>query len=96
MKLCLKKWWTQPLSKRLKLGGVSNSSFQREYCAQFTDGSDSYFSAKKMHECTIPDGEEPTLRLSTQDGSKYIIAIDPSFSNSPSSDYFAMDYNGIK
>ena len=27
-------------------GGVSHSSFQREYCAQFTDGSDSYFSAK--------------------------------------------------
>ena len=25
----------------------SISSFQREYCAQFTDGSDSYFSAKK-------------------------------------------------
>ena len=71
-------------------GGVSNSSFQREYCAQFTDGSDSYFSAKKMHECTVPDGEEPALRLSTQDGLKYIIAIDPSFSNSPSSDYFAM------
>ena len=36
-------------------GGSSNSSFQREYCAQFTDGSDSYFSAKKMHDCTIPD-----------------------------------------
>ena len=43
-----------------------------------------------MHECTVPDGEEPALRLSTQDGLKYIIAIDPSFSNSPSSDYFAM------
>jgi len=71
-------------------GGISNSSFQREYCAQFTDGSDSYFSAKKMHECTIPDGEEPTLRLSSYEGRKYIIAIDPSFSNSPSSDYFAM------
>ena len=26
-------------------GGQSHSSFQREYCAQFTDGSDSYFSA---------------------------------------------------
>ncbi|HBY68512.1 MAG TPA: hypothetical protein DEG69_12650, partial [Flavobacteriaceae bacterium] len=39
-------------------GGSSNSSFQREYCAQFTDGSDSYFSAKKMHDCTIPDGEK--------------------------------------
>ena len=71
-------------------GGISNSSFQREYCAQFTDGSDSYFSAKKMHECTIPDGEEPSLRLSSHEGKKYIIAIDPSFSNSPSSDYFAM------
>ena len=70
-------------------GGVSNSSFQREYCAQFTDGSDSYFSAKKMHLCTVPDGDEPSLRLSSN-GSKYIIAIDPSFSNSPSSDYFAM------
>jgi len=70
-------------------GGVSNSSFQREYCAQFTDGSDSYFSAKKMHLCTVPDGDEPSLRLSSS-GAKYIIAIDPSFSNSPSSDYFAM------
>lgn len=70
-------------------GGVSNSSFQREYCAQFTDGSDSYFSAKKMHLCTVPDGDEPSLRLSSG-GAKYIIAIDPSFSNSPSSDYFAM------
>ena len=41
-----------------KSGGSSNSSFQREYCAQFTDGSDSYFSAKKMYDCTIPDGEK--------------------------------------
>ena len=30
-----------------KNGGTSNASFRREYCAQFTDGSDSYFSAKK-------------------------------------------------
>lgn len=71
-------------------GGQSNSSFQREYCAQFTDGSDSYFSAKKMHECTVPDGEEPSLRLVASPGKKYLISIDPSFSNSPSSDYFAM------
>lgn len=71
-------------------GGQSNSSFQREYCAQFTDGSDSYFSAKKMHECTIPDGQEPTLRLMASPGKKYLVSIDPSFSNSPSSDYFAI------
>lgn len=30
-----------------KEGGTSESSFRREYCAEFTDGSDSYFSAKK-------------------------------------------------
>ena len=44
-------------------GGLSHSGFLREYCAQFTDGSDSYFSAKKMHECTIPDGESPTSKI---------------------------------
>ena len=71
-------------------GGQSYSSFQREYCAQFTDGSDSYFSAKKMHECTIPDGESPTTLIKGTKDKKYILAIDPSFSNSPSSDFFAM------
>ena len=71
-------------------GGQSHSSFQREYCAQFTDGSDSYFSGKKMHECTIPDGEAPHTLIRGLSGQKYLVAIDPSFSNSPSSDYFAM------
>lgn len=71
-------------------GGVSHSGFLREYCAQFTDGSDSYFSAKKMHDCTIPDGESPTSKIYGDKDKKYILAIDPSFSNSPSSDYFAM------
>ena len=71
-------------------GGSSNSSFQREYCAQFTDGSDSYFSAKKMHECTVPDGEAPHTLITGNPEKEYILGIDPSFSNSPSSDYFAM------
>ena len=71
-------------------GGTSNSSFQREYCSQFTDGSDSYFSAKKMHECTIPDGELPSSLVKGVVDKKYILGIDPSFSNSPSSDFFAM------
>ena len=71
-------------------GGQSHSSFLREYCAQFTDGSDSYFSAKKMHLCTIPDGESPTTKIVGDKGKKYILGIDPSFSNSPTSDFFAM------
>jgi len=71
-------------------GGQSHSSFLREYCAQFTDGSDSYFSAKKMHACTIPDGESPTTKIIGDRGKRYILGIDPSFSNSPTSDFFAM------
>tara|TARA_Y100000004_G_scaffold29764_1_gene30857 strand:+ start:3129 stop:4955 length:1827 start_codon:yes stop_codon:yes gene_type:complete len=71
-------------------GGQSHSSFLREYCAQFTDGSDSYFSAKKMHECTVPDGESPTTKIVGDKDKKYILGIDPSFSNSPTSDFFAM------
>ena len=43
-----------------------------------------------MHQCTIPDGEDPTTKIKGEPGSKYILAIDPSFSNSPTSDYFAM------
>jgi hypothetical protein len=80
----------QTIVQEAQDGGASYSSFLREYCAQFTDGSDSYFSAKKMHECTIPDGEEPTTQIIGKKESKYVLAIDPSFSNSPSSDFFAM------
>ena len=45
---------------------------------------------KKMFECTIPDGESPTTKIIGDKSKKYILAIDPSFSNSPTSDYFAM------
>src|ERR1017187_4132755 len=38
-----------------KSGGDSSASFLREYCAIFSDGSDSYFSAKKMYDLTIKE-----------------------------------------
>lgn len=66
------------------------ATFKREYGAQFIDGSDSYFSMNKMIDCTIPDGEEPTLLLRGNKGKKYILSIDPNFSNSPTADNFAM------
>lgn len=71
-------------------GGSTNASFQREYCAQFTDESQSYFSVKKMFESTIKDGEEPTARIVGDKNKKYILSIDPNLSNSPSADNFAM------
>lgn len=73
-----------------KSGGEENPAFQREYCARFVDGSDSYFSAKKMHELTVKDGDRPTTMLTGDNDKQYILSIDPSWSSSPSSDYFAM------
>jgi hypothetical protein len=75
----------------LAQGNESNmATFQREYCAQFIDGSDSYFSMNKMIACTIPEGESPTLLVRGAKDKKYILAIDPNFSNSATSDDFAM------
>lgn len=70
-------------------GGTSHSAFLREYCAQFTDGSDSYFSAKKMEECTLKD-EYPHTLVKGSPGKKYIVGVDPNMSDSPNADYFAI------
>lgn len=66
------------------------ASFKREYCAQFIDGSDGYFSMTKMMACSIPDGQEPTLLLKGAKDRKYLLAIDPNLSNSETADHFAM------
>jgi len=71
-------------------GGSSHSGFLREYCAQFTDGSDSYFNAKKMEDCTLKSGENPHTLMKGNKDKKYIIGIDPNMSDSPNADYFAM------
>ena len=71
-------------------GGSSHSGFLREYCAQFTDGSDSYFNAKKMEECTLKKGESPHTLMKGDPKKKYILGIDPNMSDSPNADYFAM------
>jgi len=71
-------------------GGASNAIFLREYCARFTDGSEGYFAAKKMFNCTIPHSQLPHTLVKGLPDKKYILAIDPSFSNSPTSDDFAM------
>lgn len=69
----------------------THPSFKREYCAIFTDGSDSYFSAKKMHQLTIQDGERPTTLIRGNPNKIYSINIDPNFSQSASADHFAMN-----
>lgn len=73
-----------------KSSDETHPSFQREYCAQFVDGSDGYFSAKKMHNLTVKDGEKPTVLIKGQPNKEYYLAIDPNFSQSQNADHFAM------
>lgn len=73
-----------------KSGGENTASFQREYMAIFSSSSDGYFNIKKLHDNTVKDGDLPCVQLKGSSGSKYILAIDPSFSDSQTSDFFAM------
>lgn len=69
---------------------ASSANFRREYGAQFVDGSDSYFSMQKMIACTLPDGERPHLLLKGTKDKRYVVSIDPNWSNSTTSDNFSI------
>jgi hypothetical protein len=72
--------------------GVDENSpgFRREYMAHFVDDSSGFFSAKKMFDLTVKDGNKPNLLIRGHPNKKYLLSIDPNLSNSPSGDYFAM------
>jgi hypothetical protein len=69
---------------------MSQSQFDREFGAMFTDDSSGYFKVSKMAACTIADGEGQCVEVIGDSKSEYILAIDPSWSESESSDDFAM------
>lgn len=74
----------------------SESMFDREWRAIFTPDSGGYFKASKMQECTVKDGELPTLELvgegkpGSKEAAEYIVTIDTSASGSEESDHFAI------
>ena len=69
---------------------MSQSQFDREFGAVFTDDSSGYFKTSKMADCTLKDGESPCTQVKGDVKEKYIIAFDPSWAESESSDDFAM------
>ncbi len=71
-------------------GMIPESVIKREYKAQFIMESEGFFSAKKMEECTIPDGSTPCVEIRGERGAEYILAIDASVSSSAAADHFAM------
>lgn len=70
--------------------GSEDPIFQREFGAQFVDGSQNYFNAQKMHKLTIPDSQRPTVLIKGDPQKKYILSVDANYNDSPTSDHFAM------
>jgi intein/homing endonuclease len=71
-------------------GTMSQSQIDREFNAIFTDDSSGYFKISKMADCTILDGESPTVEVIGESGAQYILAFDPSWSEAETSDDFAI------
>jgi len=69
---------------------MSQSQFDREFGAIFTDDSSGYFKTSKMAACTIEDGEGQSIQVCGDPDGKYILSFDPSWAESESSDDFAM------
>ena len=69
---------------------MSQSQFDREFNAIFTDDSSGFFKTSTMAACTVTDGETPCLEIAGDRDSKYLLAFDPSWAESESSDDFAM------
>jgi len=69
---------------------MSQSQFEREFGAVFTDDSSGYFKSSTMTKCSIPDGDTPSLELAGDPKAKYILAFDPSWAETEGSDDFAM------
>ncbi len=69
---------------------MSQSQYDREFGAIFTDDSSGYFKISKMQECTVPEGSSPSVEVKGEEGSDYILSFDPSWAESESSDDFAM------
>jgi len=69
---------------------MSQSQFEREFGSIFTDDSSGYFKVSKMAACTIEDGRGQCVEVAGDPQGEYLLAFDPSWSESEGSDDFAM------
>lgn len=81
--------YDQNLIKQAK-SSMSQSQFDREFGAIFTDDSSGYFKTSTMAACTLMDGEGTHVEVKGDPSAKYLLSFDPSWAESESSDDFAM------
>lgn len=69
---------------------MSQSQYDREFGAIFTDDSSGYFKISTMERCTVKEGDSPHVEVKGNENDSYIISFDPSWAESESSDDFAI------
>lgn len=69
---------------------MSDAQFAREFGSVFTDDSAGYFKMSKMIQCTFEEGSGYCVEIAGDPKAKYLVSIDPSWSESESSDNFSI------
>lgn len=75
---------------RMAKDTFSSAQFNREYMALFTGDSSGFYSARKLAEITLQEGDSPTVKVRGDDTKNYLLAIDPNYDSAEGSDHFAM------
>lgn len=84
-----RKLYDKTLIKQ-SIATMSQSQFDREFGAKFTDDSSGYFKISRMANCTVPYGQSPSVEVVGDPDGKYILAFDPNWAENDSSDDFAL------
>lgn len=74
---------------------MSQAQFDREFNAVFLDDSSGYFKVSTMKACTIEPGHGQGIEIKGLAGDKYIVSVDPSWSESDTSDDFAIQVSKL-
>lgn len=69
---------------------LSSAQFAREFGSQFTDDGGGYYSIQSLKACMANYAEQPVAEIVGDPRAEYILAVDPSFSETDDSDFFAM------
>lgn len=70
---------------------MSEAQMDREFRSIFVSDSSGFYKISKMMACTYDDGVGECVESFGDINSSYVLSIDPSWSESESSDYFAME-----
>lgn len=72
------------------LAQMSQSQFEREFGAVFTDDSSGFFKLSNLKKCSELDGSPDHIRIKGDPNKEYLVSFDPSWSEDEGSDDWAL------